>query len=197
MRRSIIAAVDENWLVGAEGRMPWNLPADMRMFRELTMGKPVIMGRLTFESLGRPLKGRTNIVLSTRRNFELPGAIVVGTLDAAYAAAAEVGAEECMVIGGANVYKQALWHADRLYLSFIHHSFDVALKRDRVYFPFSSWWTYRNVQHVSRREFGIGPDSPYPWTFCAMDLSDFDGTGRSRSSPPASPAELIEPSLPH
>lgn len=187
MRKSIIAAVDERLLVGADGKMPWDLPADMKLFRKLTMGKPVVMGRRTFESLGRPLKGRTNIVLSTRANFTAPGCIVVRDLDEAYAAAEREGAEECMIIGGANVYAQAIWHADRLYLSQIHKAFNEHLKRDVVFFPPHGWWESRGAKIVEIVKHEVGIDSPYPWTFAVLDFdkTPSDVPARAISQPAA------------
>lgn len=181
MRRSVIAAVDQEWLLGADGRMPWHLPADMKLFRELTMGKPVIMGRKTFESLGRPLEGRDNIVLTTRADFAADGVTAVRDLAEAYAVAERLGAEECMVIGGATVYGQALPTADRLYLSFIHETFDVRAKRDRVYFPREPWWSGRRADVVRVIRHGIGPESPYAWTFSVTDFVPPESPGRHSS----------------
>ncbi len=183
MRKSVIAAVDQEWLVGADGNMPWHLPADMKLFRCLTMGKPIIMGRKTFESLGRPLKGRDNIVMTTRPDFTADGVKVVHSLAAAFAAAEELKAEECMVIGGANVYEQALWEADRLYLSYIHHTFDVRLKRDRVYFPRAAWWKHRRADIVRTIRHEIGPESPYVWTFSVSDIVSEDAPRRPSREP--------------
>ena len=103
---SIVAALDEKGLIGSGGRLPWRLRGDLRRFRRLTMGKPVLMGRRTFESIGRPLDGRTNIVLSRQPGYEAPGCRTAASFDAALAAVR--GAEEVMVIGGAGVYAQAL-----------------------------------------------------------------------------------------
>ena len=114
----LIAAVARNNAIGKDGALPWHLPEDMKYFRETTRGKPVIMGRKTWESLPerfRPLPGRTNIVLSRNGNYAANGATVVASLEEALHAAAD--AEEVFVIGGAELYRQALPIAQRLYLT--------------------------------------------------------------------------------
>ncbi len=112
---ALIAAVGEGGVIGIDNRLPWRLPADMAWFRRHTLGKPVVMGRRTFQSLGRPLPGRRNIVLTRARDFRAEGATVVHDWDAALAAAGAV--PEVMVIGGENLYRQTLPLADRLYLT--------------------------------------------------------------------------------
>ncbi|WP_437880190.1 dihydrofolate reductase [Pseudomonas sp. LRF_L74] len=117
----LIAGLAENRVIGRDNQMPWHLPADMKHFKALTMGKPIIMGRKTWESLGRPLPGRLNIVVSRQPDLRLDGAEVFATLDTAVlraeAWAHEQGVEELMLIGGAQLYEQGLEHADRLYLT--------------------------------------------------------------------------------
>ena len=113
---SLIAAMDKNRLIGRENGLPWHLPADFKHFKEVTMAKPVIMGRKTFESIGKPLPGRENIVIS-RSGFDAEGIVVVDTIDKALQAAN--GAEEAMVIGGASFYEQMIDRADRLYLTHV------------------------------------------------------------------------------
>jgi dihydrofolate reductase len=117
---SLIAAVAENGVIGRDNGLPWRLPADLQRFRRLTLGKPVIMGRRTWESLGRPLPQRLNIVLS-RRPPALPAG-VVGAAGPAAALAAAGGAAETMVIGGAEIYRLFLPLAGRLHLTRIHRS---------------------------------------------------------------------------
>lgn len=101
--------------------MPWHLPADLQHFKKVTMGKPIVMGRKTFESIGRPLPGRKNIVVTRRLDFEAPGVSVVHNLDAAEALAAEIargdGQTEIMIIGGGEIYALALPKAKRIYLT--------------------------------------------------------------------------------
>jgi dihydrofolate reductase len=119
---SLIAAVAANGVIGAGNAMPWHLPADLRHFKSVTMGRPVIMGRRTFESIGRALPGRTNIVVTRRSRHEAPGCVVVGSLEAAYSAAGAV--DEVFVIGGGELYREAMPHADRLYITEIRAAFD-------------------------------------------------------------------------
>jgi dihydrofolate reductase len=119
---SLVAAVAANGVIGARNALPWHLPADLKHFKATTMGRPVIMGRRTFEAIGRPLPGRTNVVITRRADFAAPGCIVVGSLEAAYAAAGPV--EEICVIGGGELYREAIAHADRLDLTEIHAEFE-------------------------------------------------------------------------
>ncbi|MBT8130170.1 MAG: type 3 dihydrofolate reductase [Gammaproteobacteria bacterium] len=117
---SIIAAMDRNRLIGSNNQLPWHLPADLAHFKQVTMGKPVIMGRKTYESIGRPLPGRTNIVLTRSSDFQPEGVVVVPGLEQALGHVA--GAEEVMIIGGSSLYELALPMVDRLYLTFIENS---------------------------------------------------------------------------
>ncbi len=123
MRISLIAAVAANGVIGDGTRMPWRLSTDMKRFRRLTMGKPVVVGRKTFETFGKPLVGRTNIVVTRQSGYRPEGALVVADLDAALALAARearaAGGDEVMVIGGGEIYAQAIDRADRLYITHI------------------------------------------------------------------------------
>ena len=114
---SIIAAMAENRVIGRNGVIPWDLPEDRRRFRELTMGHPVIMGRETFESIGRPLPGRLNIVLTRRTGYRAEGCLVVTDLRSALGAC--VGSTEVFICGGEELYREALPFAERLYLTII------------------------------------------------------------------------------
>ncbi len=118
---SIIVAAAENGVIGRDNDMPWRLSTDLKRFKALTLGKPVIMGRRTWESIGRPLPGRPNIVVTRDKGFQAEGATTVGSLDEAVALgcklAVEVGAEEVCVIGGGEIYAQALPLADRVHLT--------------------------------------------------------------------------------
>lgn len=120
MKISLIVAMGENRAIGLAGRMPWHLPADLKRFRQITWGKPIIMGRRTHAAIGRPLPGRKNIVLSADRGYLAPGCTVVHDLDAALRAA---DGDEAMIIGGAVLYGACLPKADRLYLTLIHREF--------------------------------------------------------------------------
>jgi dihydrofolate reductase len=118
-----VVAVAENGVIGRGGELPWRLPSDLKRFRQLTLGKPVIMGRKTYQSIGRPLEGRDNIVLSGRRE-DYPGVFVAASIQKALALAARLaatrGAEEIAVIGGAEVFAASLPFAERIYLTLVH-----------------------------------------------------------------------------
>ena len=120
MRVSLVVAVSENGVIGREGALPWHLPDDSRRFRLLTTGHHVIMGRLTFESIGRPLSGRVNVVLTRSGRFSAEGVRVVGDLAEALAAARSEGDVEAFVIGGTSVYAAALPLADAIHLTRVH-----------------------------------------------------------------------------
>ena len=119
---ALVVAVAENGVIGVDGDLPWRLSSDMRHFRSVTMGKPVIMGRKTWISIGKPLAGRTNIVVSRNTSLRADGAHVAGSLDEAFQIAAVHGMEEAgeaCVIGGGQIYAEALGIADRLYVTHV------------------------------------------------------------------------------
>ena len=118
---SLIAAMDNNRLIGKDNDLPWYLPADLQHFKSITMNKPILMGRKTYDSIGRPLPGRQNIVL-TRGYVEIEGVTVVNSIDEAIAAAGDV--EEVMVIGGSSIYELVLPKVQRMYLSFVEGEFE-------------------------------------------------------------------------
>ncbi|MEC9152095.1 MAG: dihydrofolate reductase [Pseudomonadota bacterium] len=124
----LICAMARNRVIGRNGDLPWQLPADLRHFKSVTMGKPIIMGRKTFESIGRPLPGRKNIVVTRRANFVSDGVLISNNLTAAIALgkaiASEDNVDEIMVIGGGEIYAKALSDADRLYLTEVHADID-------------------------------------------------------------------------
>ena len=119
---SLIVAVSDNDVIGKDNQLPWHLSADLRYFKQRTMGKPIVMGRKTWESIGRPLPGRDNIVISRDADYRAEGATVVHSLDAALAHAAD--ADEIMIIGGASVYEAALPLVDRIYMTRVHVTVD-------------------------------------------------------------------------
>lgn len=118
MRISFVVAAAENGVIGVGNQLPWHLPDDLKRFKALTMGKPILMGRKTHESIGRPLPGRTNIVMSRQRGLRYAGCVVVNTVSEAIAAAGT--APELAVIGGAEVYSQALSLAHVIHLTRVH-----------------------------------------------------------------------------
>ena len=127
-RLCLICAMGHNRVIGRNGDLPWQLPVDLRHFKSVTMGKPIIMGRKTFESIGRPLPGRKNIVVTRRAKFASDGVMISNNLTAAIALgkaiASEDNVDEIMIIGGGEIYAKALSHADRLYLTEVHTYID-------------------------------------------------------------------------
>jgi dihydrofolate reductase len=119
---SLIVAVAANGTIGKDNHLPWHIPADLKHFKELTLGKPVVMGRKTFESIGKPLPGRRNLAISRNPAWRAAGVEVFPSLDDALAHAAD--AAEVMVIGGSALFAAALPVAQRLYLTEIHRAFD-------------------------------------------------------------------------
>lgn len=141
MRISIIVAMDRNRLIGCNNQLPWHLPADFAWFRQQTMGKPIVMGRKTFESIGRPLPGRTNIVLTRDTALSLDGVHCVDSLPAAMACSPE--APEVMIIGGSSIYELALPLAQRLYLTHV----DGVFEGDAWFPPIDRQWRKVSTQH--------------------------------------------------
>lgn len=120
---AMIVGVAENGVIGSDQTIPWRIPSDMAFFKRTTMGKPIIMGRKQFETVGRPLPGRSNIVVTRRAGYQPEGVVVVSGLDEAMVVARETaardGVDEIMIIGGGEIYAQMLERADRLYVSHI------------------------------------------------------------------------------
>ena len=158
-RISAIVAMAENRVIGIENRLPWHLPGDMKWFRRHTLGKPVIMGRKTFESLGRPLPDRLNIVVSADDAYAAPGAVVVGSIEAALAAAGD--APEVMIIGGESFYTQMLPRSSRLYLTLVH-----AEVAGDAWFPPFDWSEWREIE---RTDCPADEHNPYPYSFLVLE----------------------------
>lgn len=143
---SLIVAHDKNYVMGYENGMPWHLPGDLKYFKEMTMGKPIIMGRKTFESIGRPLPGRRNIVITRNTAYEAEGIEVVGSLEAALEMAKD--APEIMIIGGAQIFELAMPLADRLYITLINHEF-----KGDTYFPqYEGWHRTSCLEPIEAKE---------------------------------------------
>ena len=119
---SLIVAVGQNRAIVYNGALPWRLPADLARFKRLTMGHHLVMGRKTYESIGRPLPGRTSVIITRQRDYKAAGCCVVNSLDAALQLACERGEQEAFIIGGAEIYKAALPIADRIYLTEVEAS---------------------------------------------------------------------------
>lgn len=116
----MVVAASTNNVIGADGRLPWRLPDDLKRFKAITMGKPIIMGRLTHESIGRPLPGRQNIVITRQANYVTAGCDVVASPADALRAAGDAG--EVLIVGGGEIYRQFLRRAQRIYLTRVHES---------------------------------------------------------------------------
>jgi len=121
---SLIAAVASNGVIGKDNKLPWHLPADLQYFKKTTLGHPIIMGRKNYESIGRALPGRTNIVLTRNPSFAAEGIIKASSLKEAFEIAQKTGTEECFVIGGAEIYKEALPFCQKLYITRVHGIFE-------------------------------------------------------------------------
>jgi dihydrofolate reductase len=153
---SLIAAMNDNRVIGVENRLPWHLPADLKYFKTVTMGKPVLMGRKTYESIGRPLPGRTNIIVTRDKDFSAAGCTVVHSIEEALDTTAEY--DEVMVIGGASFYRQMLPLAHRLYITLVH---DNRIEGD-AHFPDidPAQWTM-----VQRDDHDADEHNPLPYSF--------------------------------
>jgi dihydrofolate reductase len=149
----MIAAMGENGVIGAAGEIPWRLPTDFAHFKRTTLGKPLIMGRKTFESIGKPLPGRTNIVVTRQQDYQPDGVVVVDSLAAALeeaqAIAAADGAGEVMIGGGGEIYREAMPLAERLYVTHV-----AAAPTGDAYFPAidPSIWEVESVMELARTE---------------------------------------------
>jgi dihydrofolate reductase len=164
---ALVVAMAKNRAIGRDGNLPWHLSSDMRYFRKITMGKPIIMGRLTFLSLGRALPGRTNIVLTRNAAFEAPGAIMAYNLEEAFDVArkeaAKAGVGEIMVIGGEDVFRAVLPQASRIYLTEV----DAEPKAD-TWFPALDG---REWREVSREDHPEGPKDDHAFSFVVLERS--------------------------
>jgi dihydrofolate reductase len=165
MKLALIAAVADNGIVGRNNTMPWHLPEDLKYFKRVTLGKPVVMGRKTWDSIGRPLPGRTNIVISRQVNLVIEGATVVADLRTALELAQSIGetdgSEELMVIGGSEIYALALPLAQRLYLTEVH-----AEVTGDASFPD---WNRGEWEEASRLRHGADDSNPFDYSFVVYD----------------------------
>jgi len=164
---AIVVAMAENRVIGRDNRLPWHLPADLRHFKQVTVGKPVLMGRKTYESIGRPLPERTNIVVTRDRSYEAPGCVVVHSINSALEAAG--GHEEVMVIGGTDFYWQLLPKADRIYLTLVHAKFE-----GDALFPELDEHEWREIDRMD-----CAPDekNPWPYSFILLERVSTSDTG--------------------
>lgn len=158
MIKSIVVAMDEQRVIGKDNQLIWHLPADLKRFKEITMGHSMLMGRKTFDSIGKPLPGRRSIVI-TRKNIEIPGCLVVHSIEQALENCKDE--EEVFIIGGADIFKQTLSIADKIYLTIVHHCFE-----GDTYFPMIDEviWKERN-----RIRFEADGKNPYAYSFILLE----------------------------
>ena len=161
IRLAVIVAAAENGVIGRNNALPWHLPEDLRYFKKVTMGKPIVMGRKTFESIGRPLPGRTNIVITRNPDFQAEGVRAVASLDEALRLAEDIalidGAQEVVVIGGAEIYKAAIPRAGRLYITEVHASVE-----GDACLPQVEWKYWREIGREHHPALGT---NPYDYSF--------------------------------
>lgn len=165
MYLSLICAMDENMVIGRNNSLPWHLPEDLKYFKRTTMGNSIIMGRKTFESIGKALPGRTNIVITGNRDYEAEGVRVVASLEEAMELAENIafidGSTEAFVIGGAALYESALPLVQRMHLTLVHAEVD-----GDTFFPdfdVDEW------QEVSREYFEADEANPYDYSICVLE----------------------------
>jgi dihydrofolate reductase len=165
MKLSLICAMAENRVIGRNNRLPWHLSEDLKYFKRSTMGSCILMGRKTWESIGRALPGRTNIVISSNPEYQAEGARVVHSLQQAIELAESIalidGSEETFVIGGAGIYQAALPLADRFHLTRVH----AAVDGDTFLADFdeSEW------QEIDRQDFQHSDSNPYDYSICLLE----------------------------
>ncbi len=161
MKLAMIVAQAENRVIGRDNQLPWHLPGDLQYFKQATMGKPIIMGRKTFDSIGRPLPGRLNIVITRDATYQPDNVKVVHSLESAIELAESQalidGVEEAMVIGGEQIYRQALPMADHLYITQVHAQVD-----GDAWFP---EFSLDDWQEMGRESFSAEGKNPYDYSF--------------------------------
>lgn len=154
---SILVAMDEKRGIGKAGGLPWRLSADMRRFRELTMGHHIIVGRKTFQSIGRPLPGRQTIIVTRNESFKPEGCFVAGSVRQAISLAESRGESEAFICGGAEIYAHSLGRADRMLLTLVHADCDAD-----TFFP---EWNRADWVEVESEDHRADPKNQYPFTF--------------------------------
>ena len=159
MRLSLIVAMAKNRVIGVDNQLPWHLPADLKHFRTLTMGHPIIMGRKTFDSIGRVLPGRRNIVVTRNRNYRFDAVEIVHSLDEALEICRDEN--EAFVIGGAHLYKDAMHRVNRIYATEVH----AEVKGD-VFFPAIDPSRWQETGRVAHR---ADSHNAYAWDFVIYD----------------------------
>ncbi|MBR1574772.1 MAG: dihydrofolate reductase [Bacteroidales bacterium] len=161
MKKCLIVAVADNWGIGVKGALPWHISEDLKYFKAVTRGCPVIMGRTTYFSIGRPLPGRLNIVLNLGGD-PIPEVECVYSFEEAYAVAQASGAQKCFIIGGASVYKAALPEMDRLYITHVH----TEVKEADAFFPTIDPAVW---QPISTSETHTDPETGFEFEFVVYE----------------------------
>jgi dihydrofolate reductase len=159
MRISAICAMSENRVIGNHNQLPWHLPADLRHFKKITLGKPILLGRKTYESIGRPLPDRCNVVITRDVHFQAPGCLVVNSIEHALEAVAY--SDEVFIIGGALLYHQTLSLIQRLYMTIIHQYFD-----GDAFFPEINLQEWSEIERVTCQ---ADDNNPYSYSFIVLD----------------------------
>jgi len=159
MTVSLICAASQNGVIGRDNRLPWHLPADLAHFKRLTTGHPILMGRKTYQSIGKPLPRRTNIVITRQTDFQAEGCLVANSPEQALGLCAND--EEVFIIGGAEIYRQALPVANKIYLTRLWHDFE----GDTFLFKIdpSAW------QEIYREDFMPDQKNQYPYSFITLE----------------------------
>ncbi len=167
MTIALIVAASENNVIGRNNQLPWYLPGDLQYFKAMTLGKPVIMGRKTFESIGKPLPGRDNIVISRQSDYPTEGIKLVSSLDQAIALGESInlinGVDEVMIIGGAQIYAESLELADRVYLTRVHRHVE-----GDAHFPAldaGSW------HEIAREDIAAKEPNPFDFSYLVLERS--------------------------
>src|SRR5690606_6245533 len=162
---AMIVAMASNRVIGRNNQLPWHIPGDLKFFKATTMGKPLVMGRKTFESIGRPLPGRDNIVITRSQEWQADGVLIAHSLeqalDMAEASAEATGADEIMVIGGGEIFTAIMARTDRLYLTLVQADVE-----GDAYFPELDWAAWHEV---SREDFAAENANPYDYSIRVYD----------------------------
>lgn len=153
---SLIAAMGSNRVIGFQGNMPWHLPADLKHFKSLTLHKIIVMGRKTYQSIGKPLPERTNIVVTHDKNFQAPGCTIINDMEEIL----KLSDDEIMIIGGSQLYQYFLPFASKLYLTYIHQEFT-----GDTFFP---QWDHKAWEEVSRTDYCGDEKNPYDYSFVTL-----------------------------
>ena len=160
MKISLIVAMASNRVIGLNNQMPWHLSADLKKFKKITMGSPVLMGRKTYQSIGRPLPGRTNIIISRNPDYRQDGCVVVNTIESALKTGGE-NADELFIIGGSDLYNAMLPIADSIYLTLINKAFD-----GDTFFPD---FNMHDWVEAERDDINDDPDAAFSYSFLKLN----------------------------